>query len=94
LFKENRLAEGRFVALGRQVDLGEVRHPLFLLAARDDELVAPDQLMAARRLVGTRSEDIESIAEPCGHLGLFVGATSLKNAWSRIGLWLAQSSST
>jgi poly(3-hydroxyalkanoate) synthetase len=95
LFKENRLADGRLTALGRQVDLGEVRHPLFLLAARDDELVAPGQLMAVRRLVGTRPQEIiESIVDSCGHLGLFIGAASLAGAWSRAASWLAQSSST
>ena len=94
LFKENRLAEGRFAALGRQIDLSEVRHPLFLLAARDDELVAPEQLMAVRRLVGTEPEEIESIVEPCGHLGLFIGAASLAGGWSRAAGWLAQSAST
>ena len=92
LFKENRLAEGRFVALGRQIDLNEVRHPIFLLAARDDELVAPGQLMAVRSLVGTECKNIESIVEPCGHLGLFVGATSLEKGWSRAARWLAHSS--
>ena len=91
LFKENRLAEGRFVALGRRIDLNEVRHPIFLLAARDDELVAPGQLMAVRRLVGTECRNIESIVEPCGHLGLFVGAASLEKGWSRAARWLAQS---
>ena len=94
LFKENRLAEGRFAALGREIDLSEVRHPLFLLAARDDELVAPEQLLAVRRLVGTTPEEIESIVEPCGHLGLFIGAASLAGGWSRAAGWLAQSAST
>lgn len=94
LFKENRLAEGRFIALGRQIDLGEMRHPLYLLAARDDELVAPEQLMAARRLVGTKSEEIEATLEPCGHLGLFIGSRSLDGGWSKAARWLAQSSST
>ena len=91
LFKENRLAEGRFVALGRQIDLNEVRHPIFLLAARDDELVAPGQLLAVRRLVGTERKNIESTVEPCGHLGLFVGAASLDKGWSRAARWLAHS---
>jgi len=94
LFKENRLAEGRFVALGRTVDLGEVRQPLYLLAARDDELVAPGQLLAARRLVGTKPDLIESTIEPCGHLGLFVGANTLQQAWANVARWLGQASST
>ena len=92
LFKENRLAEGRLVVLGRRIDLGEVRHPIFLLAARDDELVAPRQLLAVRGLVGTLPKDIESIVEPCGHLGLFIGAASLEKGWSSAVRWLVHSS--
>lgn len=94
LFKENRLARGRFMALGREVDLHDVRHPLFLLAARDDELVSPDQLMAAAQLVGTPAADIVTAVEPCGHLGLFMGARSVKGAWGNVARWLAQASST
>lgn len=92
LFKENRLAEGRFVALGRQIDLGDVRQPLFLLAAHDDELVARDQLLATRRLVGTPAAEVESIVVPGGHLVLFVGRTTLREAWTRIARWLARPS--
>lgn len=94
LFKENRLAEGRFIALGRRIDLREVRHPLFLLAARDDELVSPDQLMAAARLVGTPAAEVATAIEPCGHIGLFMGTRSVRGAWRDIARWLAQASST
>ncbi|MBN9267225.1 MAG: alpha/beta fold hydrolase, partial [Hyphomicrobium sp.] len=51
LFMENQIAEGRFVALGRTVDLAAVRMPLFLLAAEDDEVVSPAQLFAVSHLV-------------------------------------------
>lgn len=94
LFKENRLARGRFMALGREVDLHDVRHPLFLLAARDDELVSADQLMAAAQLVGTPAAEIATAVEPCGHLGLFMGARTVKGAWVDVARWLAQASST
>jgi poly(3-hydroxyalkanoate) synthetase len=89
LFKENRLAQGRFVALGRQIDLGAVRHPLFLLAAQSDPVAPAEQLMAVRRLVGTRPHDIESVVEPGNHLSLFVGGHTLRGAWSRAARWLA-----
>ena len=94
LFKENRLASGRLTALGRRVDLRSVQHPLLLLAARDDELVAVDQLLATRRLVGTPADRIESVIEPCGHLALFLGAKSLAGGWTTAARWLAHSSST
>lgn len=94
LFKENRLAEGQLHALGSVIDLAAVRHPLFLLAARDDDVVAPGQLMAARRRVGTSAAGIESMLLPGGHLALFLGARSLAEGWSAVGRWLAQSCST
>jgi poly(3-hydroxyalkanoate) synthetase len=88
LFKENRIAEGRFIALGRPVDLATVRAPLFLLAADDDEIVAPEQLFAAARLLGTPGVKIEMATESCGHLSLFLGARTIEGAWRRIGQWL------
>ena len=92
LFKENRLAGGRFTALGRRIDLAEVRQPMFLLAARDDEIVPPAQLLALRGLVGT--QDVQTITEPGRHLSLYLGARTLQGAWARIARWLAQDSST
>lgn len=94
LFKENRLATGCLTALGRRIDLRSVSQPVFLLAARDDELVAADQLLATRGLVGTPADRIESVVEPCNHLALFIGARSLANGWTQAARWLAQSSST
>lgn len=88
LFKENRLAQGRFIALGRRIELSTIRHPLFMLAARDDELVDADQLFATARHVGTPKRQIETATEPCGHLGLFLGAETLQRSWTRIACWL------
>jgi poly(3-hydroxyalkanoate) synthetase len=90
LFKENRLAEGKFVALGRRLDLKTVCHPIFLLAGRDDELVASDQILRTAQLVGTPKTEIESVTEPCCHLSLFLGAETLKRRWTQIAHWLAE----
>jgi poly(3-hydroxyalkanoate) synthetase len=94
LFKENRLAQGHLEALGRPIDLGRVHHPLFLLAARDDSVVAPTQLMAVRRHVATLGEQIKDAIVPGGHLSLFMGARTLAAEWPQIGRWLAHSCST
>ena len=37
VFKRNEIATGSFVALGERIDLGTVKAPMFMLAARDDE---------------------------------------------------------
>jgi poly(3-hydroxyalkanoate) synthetase len=88
LFKENRLAEGKFVVLGRSIDLKTVRHPTFLLAGRDDDLIASEQLFGAARRIGTPKTEVKMITAPCGHLGLFLGAETLKCYWTRIAGWL------
>ena len=90
LFKENQLAEGKFVALGRCIDLKMVCHPTFLLAGRDDDLVASDQVLGAARRIGTPKAEIEMAIEPCGHLSLFLGAETLKRRWTAIARWLAE----
>jgi poly(3-hydroxyalkanoate) synthetase len=88
VFKENQIAEGHFVALGRPIDLAEIRMPIFLLAARDDELVAVEQLFATARLVGTPRGAIQMATEPCSHLSLFLGRKTLTGPWRRIANWL------
>jgi poly(3-hydroxybutyrate) depolymerase len=92
LYKDNRLATGRFAALGHVIDLSMVRAPIFLLAARDDEVVAPEQLLAARHLVGSEEGQIRTEIAACTHLGLFMGATTLRQTWPEIARWLAATS--
>ncbi len=88
LYKQNRLAEGTLVALGHRIDLARVRVPLFLLAARDDDVVAPEQVFATEARVGTAASEIETAMAPCQHLGLFMGALTLRTIWPKIARWL------
>jgi poly(3-hydroxybutyrate) depolymerase len=91
LYKKNEIANGQFVALGKKVDLANMRAPVFLLAARDDELVAPAQLFASERLFGTSARDIRKEMAPCRHGGLFMGKTVLNEYWPRIVHWIIDS---
>ncbi|HUZ31526.1 MAG TPA: alpha/beta fold hydrolase [Xanthobacteraceae bacterium] len=90
LYKKNQLASGKFVALGRRVDLAELRTPMFLLAAAEDELVSPPQLLAAERLVGSKKGDIRKQIVPGRHVGLFMGKNTLDNVWPEIAGWLSE----
>jgi poly(3-hydroxyalkanoate) synthetase len=60
LFRENRIAAGRFHALGRLVDLHELRCPLFLLAGDRDSIATAGQVLAAATLTGARPCDVET----------------------------------
>jgi hypothetical protein len=66
---------------------------MFLLAARDDELVAVEQLFATQRLVNTPPGHIRKAIVPCRHLGLFVGKTTLRETWPMIARWIRRPTS-
>lgn len=42
IFKENRLAKGEFIGLGRRLDLHNINCPTYLLAAAGDDITTPD----------------------------------------------------
>jgi len=88
IFRENRIAGGDFVALGRRIDLKDVKAPIFLLAGLDDDVVPAAQALATARLVGTPPAFIAAASEPSNHLGLFMGARTHAHAWPRIAEWL------
>jgi poly(3-hydroxyalkanoate) synthetase len=88
VFRQNLIAKGQFVALGRRIDLAEVRLPVFLLAGEKDDVVPRDQAFATSRLLGTPPAWLERACEPCGHLSLFMGRDVLSHSWPRIARWL------
>jgi poly(3-hydroxyalkanoate) synthetase len=92
LYKHNEIAAGTFEALGKPIDLKQIEAPLFLLAARDDELVTPPQLFAVERLVGTPPRHIRKLTADCRHLGLFMGKRVLREMWPQIVDWLVKRS--
>lgn len=94
LYKHNELASGSFVALGQRIDLATLKIPFFLLAASNDELVAPPQLFALERLVGTARKDRHKAVVPGQHIGLFIGKMVLENMWPRIVHWLNEQCAT
>lgn len=88
IFRENQIAGGSFVALGRTVDLKDVKAPVFLLAGLDDDVVPAAQALATAGLLGTPPAFIAAASEPSNHLGLFMGARTHAHAWPRIAAWL------
>lgn len=88
IYRENRIANGTFVALGRPVHLGDVKIPVFLLAGSDDEIVPSPQAMATASRLGTPATQIERAVVPSSHLGLYLGSQTLATAWPRIAGWL------
>jgi poly(3-hydroxyalkanoate) synthetase len=89
LFRENRLAKGSFVALGRRLSLKDVTCPVYLLAGDADDITPKEQVFAAAELLGTPAGGIEKTLAPGGHIGLFMGARTLKDTWPGVARWIA-----
>lgn len=89
LFQENRFAEGEFVGLGRRLDLKDITCPVYLLAGARDDITTPEQVFNAEKYLGTPREHIEKALVPGGHIGLFMGAQTLKTTWPSIARWIA-----
>jgi hypothetical protein len=50
--------------------------------------VPGEQAFAAARMLDTQLVWLERVAEPCDHLGLFMGRSVLSHSWRRIARWL------
>ncbi len=92
LFKENRLAKGQFVGLGRKLDLHDIVCPTYLLAGADDDITTPEQVLDAAKYLGTPESRIVKRTVPGGHIGLFMGTHTLKEHWPPIIKWITTNS--
>jgi poly(3-hydroxybutyrate) depolymerase len=90
LFKENRLAKGGFIGLGRRLSLRDVTCPVYLLAGADDDITTKEQVFDADKYLGTPKDQIVKQLVPGGHIGLFMGSRTLKEAWPGIARWIAE----
>jgi poly(3-hydroxybutyrate) depolymerase len=89
LFKGNRLAKGRFVGLGRWLNLEDITCPTFLLAGESDDITTKEQVFDADKYLGTAKQEIVKKLVPGGHVGLFMGSRNLKETWPQIACWIS-----
>jgi poly(3-hydroxybutyrate) depolymerase len=89
LFKENRLAKGTFVGLGRRRELKNITCPVYLLADDSDDITTTEQVLDAEKYLGTPKNMIEKAVIPGGRVDLFMGSRTLRNAWPAVARWIA-----
>jgi poly(3-hydroxyalkanoate) synthetase len=88
LFKENRLAKGEFVGLGKLLSLKDIVCPVYLLAGAEDEITTKEQVFDAEKYLGTPKAAITKKLASGGHIGLFMGAKTLTDCWPDIAHWV------
>jgi len=89
LFKENRLAKGTFIGLGRSLNLQNIACPVYLLAGDSDDITTKEQVFNAEKYLGTPKNKIKKKLVPGGHIGLFMGSRNLNEIWPSIARWIA-----
>ena len=90
LFKENRHVKGTFVGLGRCLNLRAITCPVYLLAGGSDDITTKEQVFDAEKYIGTPKNRIQKKLVPGGHIGLFMGSRTLKEAWPAISDWISR----
>ena len=88
IFKENRFAKGTFIGLGQRLSLKDITCPVYLLAGESDDITTREQVFDADKYLGTPKDKIEKKLVPGGHIGLFMGSHTLKEAWPGITHWI------
>lgn len=88
LFKENRLAKGKFVALGETISLKDIAIPVYMLGGEADDITPPEQVFRAEEYLSTPKRDMAKKLVPGGHIGLFMGRKTLDTAWPEISAWI------
>ena len=88
LFKENRLARGEFIGLGKRLSLEDITCPVYLLAGDADDITPKEQVFDAEKYLGTHKKQIVRKLVPGGHIGLFMGTKTLAESWPAVAEWI------
>lgn len=88
LFRNNNFMKGKFKALGRIISPKAINCPVFLLAGEKDDITLPEQVYHAKKYFGTAPKDFAEALSDGGHIGLFMGKTTLQKHWKEIAKWM------
>ena len=90
IFKNNEFCKGDFMALGRKIGLHDITCPAYLLAGEGDDITPYQQVFEADKRLGTPKDKIVKKLVPGGHIGLFMGTKTLKEAWPEVAKWIKE----
>ena len=90
IFKENRLAKGTFVGLGKRLSLRSIVCPVYLLAGAEDDITSREQVFDTEKYLGTPHGRIVRKLAAGGHIGLFMGTKTLTECWPVIARWIIE----
>ncbi len=89
-YRENRFIEGGLTIGGREVNLRNIDLPVLNIYASQDHIVPSQSSIALGQVIG--SNDYQLHAVETGHIGIFVGRSSLQSTPALMAGWIHQRS--
>jgi polyhydroxyalkanoate synthase len=89
VYQDNQLLEKRLVMDDRVVDLGEIVCPLLAIAADDDFIAPPEQVMPLIDAVGSSDKQLLMLSGEGGHIFITVGPQAPHSLWPKLDNWLS-----
>jgi polyhydroxyalkanoate synthase len=84
--KKNLLAQSKFVAGGRRVELKNITCPVLNVIGQWDDVVDPKSSLPFIDLIS--SHDKANVVFPTGHVGAVVSSAAQKKLWPQVAAWL------
>lgn len=85
-FVDNKPALGQWSVVGKNIDIGDIRADVLIIASKKDMLVPYDCALSIKNSL-TRA-NVSVISPTCGHIGLIVGRQAKDAVWHPMLDWL------
>ena len=85
-FVDNKPALGQWSVAGENIDIGDIRSDVLIIASENDQLVPYDCALSVKNSLS--SANIDVITPTCGHIGLIVGRQAKEAVWRPMLDWL------
>jgi len=89
-YHRNEIMGGEFKVKGRRVELGNIRMPVLVLAARKDHITPPESVLPFFETIP--SKDKKVLMSDKGHIGLTVSRSSHERIWPEAIRWVVERS--
>lgn len=85
-FVDNKPALGQWSVAGKNIDIGDIRGDVLIIASKKDMLVPYDCALSIKNSLN--NANISVISPTCGHIGLIVGRQAKDAVWQPMLDWL------
>ena len=90
IYQDNKLYNDELYLDGKHIDLSRIDMPVLQITGEYDHLIPPESSTPFNDAIG--SEDVTTMQQSTGHIGLSVSGSSHTELWPRVCEWFAERS--